>query len=123
MKKRKTLFEHIMQYAKDNNINIDCINGHDDHVHLIIRLNATQKLADVMHLIKGESARWSNMEQVFSHSLNWAKGYYARSVDKDNIQFVRRYIKNQGKNHQPFKEIDDYLRWLTVSENSESNDE
>jgi REP element-mobilizing transposase RayT len=116
------LFDHIVRYAADNSIAIDSINGHDDHVHLLFRLKATQKLADVMHLIKGEAARWANQQQIFVHSLNWAKGYYARSVDKHNIQFVRRYLKNQGKHQQPFKEIEDYLNWLKIHDDNEHDE-
>jgi putative transposase len=123
IEKRNLLFTHILQQAVDHDIIIDCINGHDDHVHILFRLKATQKLADIMHQIKGESAHWANTEQVFSRSLVWAKGYFARSVDKDNIQFVRRYIKNQGKHQQNFKEIEEYLRWLTVSQESDLNNE
>ena len=66
IEKRQLLFDHMLQLAEENNITIDSINGHDDHIHLLLRLKATQKLADVMHLLKGESARWANMEKIFS---------------------------------------------------------
>lgn len=86
--KREELFSHIRDNVKEINIEILTINGHTDHVHCLIRLKARQSIADTMQLIKGEAAWWANKVQLFEERLIWARSYYARSVDENNIHIV-----------------------------------
>lgn len=86
--KREELFSHIRDNVKDINIEILTINGHTDHVHCLIKLKARQSIADTMQLIKGEAAWWANKVQLFEERLVWARSYYARSVDENNIHIV-----------------------------------
>jgi putative transposase len=99
--KRQLLFQHIREQASFHQIELMQISGFEDHVHLLLRLHASQRLSAVVQQIKGESARWANQAPLFDVCLNWASGYYARSVDPDNIAMVTRYIASQ-----PFKHSD-----------------
>ena len=57
---RKKIFLHIKENALTKNVHIDFINGHIDHVHLLVSLNADQTIANTVQLIKGESSYWIN---------------------------------------------------------------
>ncbi|MBO6792605.1 MAG: transposase [Balneolaceae bacterium] len=57
---RFKLFSHVKTYASLNNINVDIINGVEDHVHCLLRLKSTQNSAEVIKLLKGESSHWIN---------------------------------------------------------------
>lgn len=92
------------------------INGFEDHVHLLLRLHASQRLSAVVQQIKGESDWWANQVSLFDTTLNWASGYYARSVDPDNIGLVIRYIASQPTKHSDkFASVYHYLSLLETS--------
>jgi putative transposase len=97
--KRVLLFNHIVSNAKANNIQIQEINGHDDHVHVLIKLTGTQSVSKIMNCIKGESSWWANQVKLFDGQLVWAKGYYARSIDPDNLSTIAKYIGSQAYKH------------------------
>jgi putative transposase len=99
--KSSLLFQHIREQAFLNQIHLKAINGAEDHIHLLLRLHACQTIAGVAQQIKGESARWANQLQLFDKRLTWATGYYARSVDPENLEVVTRYIYNQPLKHGP----------------------
>jgi putative transposase len=99
--KRHLLFQHIREQAFLKHITLKAINGAEDHIHLLIRLHACQTIAGVVQQIKGESARWANQVLLLNTRLNWASGYFARSVDPENLEVVTRYIYNQHLKHCP----------------------
>ena len=96
---RYDVFRHIKEYADRNDIYIDFINGHIDHVHCLISLNANQCIADVMQLIKGEPSFWINKMQLIDTKFGWQKKYYAASVSESHVKRVRDYIRNQEAHH------------------------
>ena len=97
---RKELFNHIKENGKDKGIYIDFINGHVDHVHCLIGLNADMCIAKAMQLIKGASAFWANKVKLIKPKLQWADEYYAASVSESQINRVKDYIKAQEEHHK-----------------------
>jgi putative transposase len=96
---RKNVFRHMRKNAKEHRIHIDFINGHFDHVHVLVALRADQTIAKTVQLIKGESSRWINMHRLTSETFDWQNGYFAVSVDERNLNQVRNYIRNQETHH------------------------
>ena len=97
---RKKVFSHIKENALTKNIHIDFINGHVDHVHLLISLNADQTIANTIQLIKGESSYWINKNKLTPQKFEWQDDYFAVSVSESVINKVRDYIKNQEEHHK-----------------------
>ena len=99
--KRIDLFKHIKSYAKDKQIYLDFINGFEDHVHSLISLSCDQNIAQVVKLLKGESAHFANSSNLFdTQSFDWADDYYAVSVGQSQVETVRNYLKKQESHHQ-----------------------
>ena len=98
--KRKILFNHICENAKQKGIHIDTIGGYTDHVHCLIALKKDQSIAKVIQLIKGESAYWANKRNLIQPYLQWQEEYYAGSIDYKSIQVIRNYILNQEEHHR-----------------------
>jgi REP element-mobilizing transposase RayT len=98
--KRIELFKHIKRYAKGKGIYLDFINGHIDHVHVLISLACDQNIAQVMKLLKGESSTFANNEMNFESEFEWAEDYYAVSVSQSQVEIVRNYIKKQEEHHK-----------------------
>lgn len=92
--------QHIKEYAKTKNIHIININGHLDHMHCFVSLEADQNIMTVMNLIKGESSFWANKNLKFKEKFSWQEEYFAVSVSASHFTRVNNYINNQEEHHQ-----------------------
>ena len=97
---RRQVFAHIRENTPGKNIHLDFVNGHIDHVHCLVSLNQKQTVAEIMHLIKGESAHWINKNNLCRQKLEWQDDYFAVSVSESGVNKVREYIKNQEEHHK-----------------------
>lgn len=96
---RQKLCAHIRENAKVKNIYIDSINGHIDHLHVLLSLSPEQTIARVAQLIKGESSFWINKNKLMSQPFEWQDNYFAVSVSESGISRIREYIRNQEEHH------------------------
>ena len=97
---RPIIFDHIRENAAKKNIFLDEVNGYVDHVHCLVSLKQTQTIAQVAKLLKGESSRWINQNQLCSTRMSWQKEYYVVSVGERGIKRLRKYIRNQEAHHR-----------------------
>lgn len=95
---RRGVYKTINEIADDHEIYLDCINGIEDHVHLLIRLRTDQSVADIVKTIKGNS--WEKFKDDPNNYVTWQDGFAAFTVSPDNLKRVRGYIYNQVKHHQ-----------------------
>ena len=85
---KPVLLEHIRENAKKKNILLDTINCVQDHIHILFFLMPSQKLSDVLQLIKGESSFWVNRQKLKSTKFEWQDEYIAISVSQSVIEKV-----------------------------------
>ncbi|MCG8372443.1 MAG: IS200/IS605 family transposase [Balneolales bacterium] len=104
---RFKVFKHIKEYASRNGIQLDIINGVEDHVHCLVRLKTTQTVSEVIQKIKGESSHWINENSLLDEPFNWQEGYGAFSVSDLEVMKIRKYIYNQEKYHKSFSYKDE----------------
>jgi len=103
------VYNAIKTIAGDNEIYLDCINGIEDHVHLLIRLRTDQSIADVVKTIKGNS--WEQFRDDPDNYVAWQDGFAVFSVSPDNLKRVRAYIYNQRMHHKD-KSFSDELKMI-----------
>ena len=113
--KRNELFFHIKENAKQKELYIDSINGHVDHVHCLLALNAEMSISKAIGLIKGESSFWANKQKLFERKFEWADEYFAASVSDSAVEKVRAYILNQEAHHKKKSFSEEYLEFLMVT--------
>ena len=103
---RQQVFKHIKENGVEKGIHVDFVNGHIDHVHCLISLNADQTIAKILQLLKGESSFWINRNNLCKEHFEWQDEYFAVSVSESGVNAVREYIKNQEAHHakKTFKE-------------------
>lgn len=109
------VYSVINDIANDHEIYIDCINGVEDHVHLLVRLRTDQSVADVVKTIKGGS--WEHFKNDAEKYITWQDGFAAFSVSPGNLKQVRSYIYNQEKHHRD-KSFGDELKEIQQSTKS-----
>lgn len=97
---RTRVFMHIKEYAISKGIELDVVNGYIDHAHCLICLARGQTLADVMKIVKGESAYWINKNKLTKSKFVWQDDYWAVSVSERHVPHVRRYILHQEEHHR-----------------------
>jgi putative transposase len=73
----------------------------EDHVHVIIQVNARNSISEVMQL-KGGTSRvirkeFPELEEFLWGDSFWADGYFAESIGKVDEEVIRKYIKEQQK--------------------------
>ena len=104
--------------AEKKNILIDEIGGHDDHIHVLMRLSSQYCISYQMQLLKGESARWANKTGFIEDRFTWGCKYYAVSVSDRARGRVKAYIRNQAAHHAIINLTDELQRvfWLRADQ-------
>jgi putative transposase len=90
------------------------IGGVADHVHLLIGLRATHRLAEVLRELKAVSSGWVRDEIGMRH-FAWQEGYGAFTVSPSQRETVRRYIEQQPEHHRTRTFREEYLELLPRS--------
>ena len=106
------VYKAINEIAIEHEIYLDCINGVEDHVHLLIRLRTDQSIADIVKTIKGNS--WEKFKEDPDRYVTWQDGYAAFSVSASHVKRVRSYIYNQEKHHRD-KSFSDEMKEIKVN--------
>ncbi len=90
------------------------IGGTADHVHLLLGLKATHRIADVLREIKRGSSNWLN-DALDICGFSWQNGYGAFSVSPSALDLVARYIAQQELHHRRRSFQEEYLEFLNKS--------
>ena len=77
----------------------DRVGGVADHVHLLVGLKATHRLADFMRELKKASSAWVH-EELGLRSFAWQEGYAAFTVSATSRKSVQHYIDSQEEHHR-----------------------
>ncbi len=109
---KDVVIDHIKENAIEKQIHIDTINGIADHMHCLICLNPTISISDTLQLIKGESSKWINDKILTPKKFIWQSKFFAESVNPLDIEFVRKYIRNQEEHHKKRNTPDYYDKIL-----------
>ena len=78
------------------------INVQPDHVHLLLQYSSSERLSDVIQILKGSSARllrleFPDLDEFLWGKSFWSVGYFAESVGHRDEASVSRYIRDQRK--------------------------
>jgi REP element-mobilizing transposase RayT len=102
------LYQYIKGIIKAKEQNCICINGTEDHIHILVNLSATKSISDLVRDIKANSSKWINQQKWFLHEFHWQHGYGAFSYSHSQINSIISYIKNQKEHHQKVSFQDEF---------------
>ena len=108
----KELYAYIGSVIKLSKSILVCINGTEDHLHVLCIMSKNISLADLLEDIKRNSSRWIKSKNNHYQNFSWQGGYSGYSVSQSKVDVVGRYIQNQKEHHkhQTFKE--EYVQFL-----------
>ena len=88
------------------------INGTADHVHILLRLPASQSVSGLACVIKTNSSRWVHERWPERCDFAWQTGYGAFSVSESGMNAVRDYISHQWEHHKRRSFQEEFLTFL-----------
>jgi REP element-mobilizing transposase RayT len=91
------LWSLLRAVARNAQIEILAAGGSNNHVHLLLRVPKTRRLADVMRELKANSSL-----RIRKHlsTFAWQDGYGAISVSPSAVPAVTQYIAHQEEHHR-----------------------
>src|SRR6478672_2252004 len=98
--REQRLYEYIGGIIRGPGGILLCINGVEDHIHLLIKLRPDKAVSDVLRDLKSNSSGW--MKGVFPDAIDfsWQNGYGAFTVSESQIDKVAKYIAMQKQHHR-----------------------
>jgi REP element-mobilizing transposase RayT len=115
---KPVLLKHLKENSIKKGIFIDSMNCMPDHIHMLVSLGKDQSVADVIHLLKGESSHWINKEKLTNAKFEWQEEYIALSVSQSVADKVRMYIEKQEEHHKKktfTQEYDEFIKVCGIS--------
>ena len=106
------LLPHLIAYVGGINrkLGLDSIavGGRPNHLHILIGLPSTMRLAEAVQKLKANSSRWLGEQGI---PFEWQKVYGAFSVSPSMLRIVKKYVQQQEEHHR-VRTFDDELRAL-----------
>jgi len=94
----------IHQFILDELEKVNCpclaINGIEDHVHVLFRLNPNVSMKQAFQQMKGGTSARINREELMPQKFRWQVGYGAFSVSEHRLGQIIGYIKKQKRHHK-----------------------
>lgn len=113
---RDELEKYICGIVRNKNHKVLSIYCMPDHTHLLVGLNPSQAIADLVKEIKTSSSNLIKMKKWVTGNFYWQEGYAAFSYSKSQLNSIINYIVNQPDHHKikTFKE--EYILFLEKNE-------
>lgn len=110
---KEKVIDHIKTNAKKKEIWLEEIGGDKDHLHCLISLGKDQTISKISQLIKGESSKWINDNNLTKTKFYWQDDYWAVGVSESHIESVKAYIQNQEEHHKTksfTEEVEEFMK-------------
>lgn len=118
------LHSYIASVFNANGHKAIIVGGVEDHVHVLVRYNIAQPVAEIVKAVKQSATAWINAGHHTMCKFAWQKGYGVFSYSRSQIDSVVQYIKNQEQHHhgKNIKFVDEFKEIL-VKRGIEYNDD
>ncbi len=109
---REQLYRYIRGIITQKKCFLYCINGVEDHIHILIHLHPTVALADLVKDIKVASSIWIKEQRIFPGFTAWQIGYGAFTYSIKAKKALIHYIENQERHHKRLTFRQEYINLL-----------
>jgi len=110
---RRQVCMYIKENAPSKGIHVDCVNGEDDHIHMLVLLGVNMTVNKMVEVLKGDTAFWINKQRLVKGKFEWHDEYFAVSVSESGVGAIRSYINNQQALHQRKSFRDECLEFMS----------
>ena len=95
-----SIYRCIKAKCKSVGVDLLAIGGTSDHIHILVRFQASIALSKVVNDIKGSSSHFVSSALQPDKIFKWQTGYGAFTVSKESIDKVSTYIHSQKQHHK-----------------------
>jgi REP element-mobilizing transposase RayT len=88
------------------------VNSMPDHLHMLIGFRPDENMSQLVQIVKSESTKWINEQQLCNEKFGWQDGFGAFSYSKSHVPNVIRYIQNQEAHHRKQTFREEYVAFL-----------
>lgn len=106
------LYRYIWKTIQNKDCFLCRINGVENHIHLLVDLNPTVVLSDLVREIKQTSSEWAKKCGHFPQWDGWGREYAAFSVSENAKNNVIEYIKSQKEHHKHINFEEEYKSFI-----------
>jgi putative transposase len=92
-------------------VDVLALGGVADHVHLLVDLPPTVAISHLVKQVKGSSSHLANERGDRGTLFKWQGDYGAFTLARQDVPYVRDYIRNQELHHRNHS-TDPDLEWL-----------
>lgn len=110
--KREELQKFITGIIQKRNQKLLTIFCMPDHTHILIGLEPSISISDLVRDIKASSSKFINDNNWMNGKFNWQEGFGAFSYSRSQIDNVIKYILNQEKHHHKKTFKEEYIDFL-----------
>ena len=96
---RKEVHAIMCAKAKERGLTVIAINSAEDHIHVLGVISGTCVLSNAVRDMKAYSSKAINERNTTTRPFRWQSGYYARSVNPNDVDIVKNYIDRQREHH------------------------
>ncbi len=112
--------EELYKYMRGIALELKCpiieMNGVEDHVHILLHLNAMTSASDVISKLKSNSSRWMKAKGIHYNHFSWQSGYAAFSVSRPIVEGAVEYVAQQKTHHKKVSFKEELLAMLKRAE-------
>lgn len=109
---KEELFKYISGILRNLGIKLIAIGGVADHIHLLIALEPTIALSDLVRDVKANSSKFINTKGWVKGRFHWQEGFGAFSYSRSQIDQVAKYVLDQERHHQRRSFKEEYIETL-----------
>ena len=109
------LFSYITGIIKNKNSHLYCINGTENHLHILTDLHPSFALSDFMRELKVSTSVWMKERGLFPSFDGWADGYGSFTCSYLDLGDIIDYIKNQQEHHKKSSFEEEYRSLIMKS--------
>ena len=113
---KNELHQYITGIIQNKSHKMLQVNSMPDHLHMLIGFRPDENMSQLIQVVKSESTKWINDNQLCREKFSWQEGFGAFSYSKSHVPNVIQYIQNQEAHHhkQTFRE--EYIAYLKAFE-------
>ena len=109
---RPKLFEYILGILGNNKSHVYCINGVEDHIHIVTHLHPTVALAWLVKDIKLASIALIKEKSMFKNFGGWQEGYGAFTYSIKEKEKLVSYVNRQEEHHRQITYKEEFIALL-----------
>lgn len=109
---RPILFKYISGLFDHKKCKLFCINGTENHIHIITHLHPLIALADLVKDLKISTNIFIRDKKLFPQFNGWQLGYGAFTYSQSALGNLIKYVQNQEQHHLEISFIDEYITLL-----------